>query len=253
MCPPNPGKPGLSGKRLDDPRVHVQGNHPEAQLAWGSPTPGVGDLYNVHTLRAASLPLAPVLLALACGSPAAKTEAANEAANVAPTIQAASTPTLPPAEGAPTSPKKDDLEIPNFGCILDWPQVRAFRITNTLGNIDASLAVANANKGGVYPVGTLIQLIPQEAMLKRPLGWGPASGDWEFFSLEVSKTSTKILARGTSGVINQFGGDCLECHAMASPEWDFTCESGHGCEDLGLSDRLIRMAQNSDPRCSSKP
>jgi hypothetical protein len=201
---------------------------------------------HVHRLTP---PLAPLLVALACESPAAKIEPAE----IAPTAHTPTTPTDPPAEVSPTLTPEGEGAVPDFGCILDWPQVRGFRITNTLGNLDASLAVAKANRGGVYPVGTLIQLIPQEAMVKRPPGWGPSSGDWEFFSLDVSKTSTKVLARGTSGVINQFGGDCLECHAMASPEWDFICESGHGCEDLGLSDRLIQLAQNSDPRCSSKP
>jgi hypothetical protein len=42
--------------------------------------------------------------------------------------------------------------------------VRQFYVDNLLGNLDATLAVANSATGGTYPAGTVIQLVPTEAM-----------------------------------------------------------------------------------------
>lgn len=141
------------------------------------------------------------------------------------------------------------LEAADFGCILDWPKVRSFRVTNVLGNVDATLAVANSATGGNYPVGSLLQLVPSEAMLKRAAGFAPAANDWEFFSLSVNSTGTEILERGSEQVVNAFGGNCLDCHAKAEPQWDFICESTHGCDPLPLSTAQFESIQNSDPRC----
>ena len=52
--------------------------------------------------------------------------------------------------------------------------------------LDYMKQCANNPDGGVYPVGTVIQLVPQEAMVKRAAGFDPATNDWEFFSLDVS-------------------------------------------------------------------
>jgi hypothetical protein len=57
-------------------------------------------------------------------------------------------------------------------------------------------AAARAENGGVYPVGTVIQLIPFEAMVKRHEGWNPATGDWELFMLDsVPEVSPQGKAR----------------------------------------------------------
>src|SRR5690242_2053493 len=64
----------------------------------------------------------------------------------------------------------------DFGCILDWDKVRHFYITNKLGKRDEALAVANA-EGGPYPVGTIIELIPAEAMVKRRAGFSAETRD----------------------------------------------------------------------------
>jgi hypothetical protein len=63
--------------------------------------------------------------------------------------------------------------------------VRGFFMDNLEGDLNATLAVAEATEGGTYPVGTLIQLFPGEAMVKQPGGGGfsPDTGDWEFFEL----------------------------------------------------------------------
>jgi hypothetical protein len=141
------------------------------------------------------------------------------------------------------------LEAEDFGCILDWPKVHRFRVTNVLGDIDATLAVANSGVGGDYPVGSLIQLIPTEAMVKRAPGFAPAAHDWEFFSLSVSAAGTEILDRGSDQVVNAFGGNCFDCHAKAEPQWDFVCEQDHGCDPLPFTQEQIDAVQNADPRC----
>lgn len=149
--------------------------------------------------------------------------------------------------GAP--PEDPMLNADDFGCILDWPKVHRFRITNVLGDIDASLAVANSIDGGSYPIGTLIQLIPTEAMVKRAPGFAPQANDWEFFSLSVSAQGTEILERGSDQVVNAFGGNCLGCHSKAAPQWDLVCEQDHGCDPLPFTAEQIEAVQNADPRC----
>jgi hypothetical protein len=67
-------------------------------------------------------------------------------------------------------------------------------------------------------VGTLIQLIPQEAMVKRAPGFDPGSNDCEFFTLDVTAAGTTIVTRGGSEVINRFSGSsCAGCHSAAEP------------------------------------
>ena len=73
------------------------------------------------------------------------------------------------------------------------------------GHLAAALAVAHSKNGGVYPVGTVIQLLPQEAMVKRYKGYSPGTDDWEMFSLKVSAQGTKIVTEGKTNVVNQFG------------------------------------------------
>ena len=115
------------------------------------------------------------------------------------------------------------------------------------GHLAAALAVAGQPKDAVYPVGTVIQLIPTEAMVKRHKGYSPATGDWEFFSLNVSPTGTKIQSSGTK-VKNFFGGDCASCHMAAKSHFDFVCEKTHGCAPLPVTDSLIATIQKGDPR-----
>lgn len=142
-----------------------------------------------------------------------------------------------------------DMRAEDFGCINEWERVRRFRITNKAGFLAEALAVANAGQG-TYPVGTIIQLIPDEAMVKRRKGWNAATNDWEFFALtSYSDGRTEIRSRGAEGTVNAFGGNCFACHAKALPEYDFVCESGHGCDPLSLSSAIIDSLQASDPRC----
>jgi hypothetical protein len=136
----------------------------------------------------------------------------------------------------------------SFRSLRTMTHVRGFYVSNLLGNLSATLAVARSLEGGTYPPGTLLQLVPQEAMVKHRKGWNPATNDWEFFSLDVSGTGTKILTRGTQRVVNRFGGNCASCHSAAQPKFDFVCEHNHGCAPLPIGDNVIRAIQLADPR-----
>ncbi len=135
-----------------------------------------------------------------------------------------------------------------FECITRWTPVRRFYLANVLGHEAEALKAAEAEGTIPFPEGTIIQLIPTEAMVKRAPGFAAVSNDWEFFSLGVSADGTKILDRGSSEVVNQFGGDCLSCHAPAK-DHDLLCETGHGCDPLPFTEAVIRAVQDADPRC----
>lgn len=78
--------------------------------------------------------------------------------------------------------------------------VRGFYVDNLSGDLDATLAVANAADGGVYPPGSVVQLVPGEAMVKRAPGFSPVTNDWEFFELDTSPAGTEIRKRGFADV-----------------------------------------------------
>jgi len=114
------------------------------------------------------------------------------------------------------------------------------------GHLGAVVAVARSKNGGVYPVGSVIQLFPTEAMVKRHAGYNPSTGDWEFFRLNVSPQGTQIVSSGAV-VKNFLGADCASCH-QAAAKFDFVCGTNHGCAPLGLTDAQIAGIQQSDPR-----
>ncbi len=121
-------------------------------------------------------------------------------------------------------------------------------ISNVRGHLAEAVAVATSKTGGVYPVGTIIQLVPTEAMVKRRAGFSPATRDWEFFSLDVSAKGTRILSRGGDKVLNRFGGSCASCHAAAKPAFDGVCSTDHGCEPLPVGPAVFAALQKGDPR-----
>lgn len=137
----------------------------------------------------------------------------------------------------------------SFSCIRDLKPVRGYYVGNLLGNVDATLAVAMKGEGGDYPVGSVVQLVPGEAMVKHPPGFNAATKDWEFFELDTTAAGTKIRVRGTTDAVNQFGGNCLSCHAQAEAKWDMICEQGHGCAPIPVTPVMARAIQNTDPRC----
>ena len=89
-----------------------------------------------------------------------------------------------------------------FGCILDWPKVRNtyFKHSNPEKLKEAMRIFRDSVPDKEYPVGTILQLIPFEAMVKHPREKFPKTNGWEFFFLDVSKEGTKIKIeeRGSS-------------------------------------------------------
>ncbi len=154
-----------------------------------------------------------------------------------------------------TGAAADDLDMTaeQFDCIADWHQVLGFRINNLLGHLDEAIAVAENPEGGVYPVGTIIQHLPTEAMVKRKAGFSPETRDWEFFLLTLGQDgTTTIMNRGTTE-ISTMGSTCASCHSMADPQWDFVCntygESGAGNCGFDFGPQQLDPPIANDPRC----
>lgn len=138
-----------------------------------------------------------------------------------------------------------------FKCIQDMTAVRGFFVDNISGNLAGTLKVAQSAAGGVYPPGSVIQLIPNEVMVKHDPGFSPATHDWEFFELDVNKDGSTIRHRGLVDVQNRFNGNCFGCHIAAKPEFDLVCEETHGCGKLPIGRMTIKSLQKTDPRCKT--
>ena len=168
---------------------------------------------------------------------------ANSTDDASPSRGDTAAPTTSSEAAVDHEPAADD-----FINLADMTAVRGFFVDNLAGDLPATLAVARSTDGGTYPVGSVVQLVPQEAMVKRAPGFSPATNDWEFFMLDVSQQGTAIGARGGAEVVNRFGGSCAGCHAGAEPQFDFVCEQGHGCEPLPIGRSVIEAIQAADPR-----
>jgi hypothetical protein len=145
-----------------------------------------------------------------------------------------------------------DIDAETFHCMLDMTKVRHFYIGNLdQAKLEATKAIAEAGQGE-YPEGSIVQLVPTEVMVKQPKGTSPATKDWEFFELTVSPEGTNIHKRGYTDVVNRFGGNCLDCHIKAKPEFDLICEQGHGCDPIPLPRNVIALLQKTDPRCGGR-
>ncbi len=152
--------------------------------------------------------------------------------------------------------KTKQLEVTEdlFKCLTEMTRssTGAYFVDNMLGDIAATVAVANSETGGEYPAGSVVSLIPTEVMIKHEAGWNEATNDWEFFELTVSEAGSEIAVRGTTEVVNRFGGNCFGCHMLARPEWDLICGTGHGCAPLPIDRATIANMQNADPRCTKE-
>lgn len=138
-----------------------------------------------------------------------------------------------------------------FGCILDWPKVRntRFKHSDPEKLKEAMRIFRDSVPDKEYPVGTILQLIPFEAMAKHPREKFPNTKGWEFFHLDVSKEGTKIADRGVQVVNRSQGVTCLSCHQPAA-RFDFVCEKGHGCAPIPFDDQKIAEIQRADARCA---
>jgi len=103
--------------------------------------------------------------------------------------------------------------------------------------------------GKGYPVGTILQLFPFEAMAKRGGTFNPEGGGWEYVTLKPNADgSTEILKRGAAEVTGLTRNSCQACHLRLASEHDSVCEFVVGPEGLGLTDDLITGLQ-TDVRC----
>jgi hypothetical protein len=146
----------------------------------------------------------------------------------------------------------DDLVITekSFGCVLDLPKVRNTRIQNPDPQKlkEAIQIFKDSVPDKEYPTGTILQLIPTEAMVKHERAAFPNTNGWEFFALKVSADGTTILDRGDKVLNTSLKKPCLDCHSPAA-KFDFVCEKGHGCAPIPVTDQLIAALQSADQRC----
>lgn len=169
----------------------------------------------------------------------------------APEAGAANPGALLVAAAADAAPAQLEITPASFRCLTEMTPVRGFFVDNLQGRLDETLKVARNPKGGVYPPGSVVQLVPTEVMVKREPGFSPVTKDWEFFELDVSEKGSTIRKRGFAEVNNRFDKNCFACHLQAKPEFDFICEQEHGCEKLPIPRYVIRSLQVTDPRCKT--
>jgi hypothetical protein len=140
----------------------------------------------------------------------------------------------------------------SFHCITELTHVRHFYVDNLAGDLKGTVRAANSTTGASYPVGSVLQLVPTEVMVKREKGFNAATHDWEFFELNVSADGSKIRTRGVVEVNNRFGGNCFACHVKARPEWDQVCDNSHGCDPIPITRAMSGALQRTDPRCKNR-
>ena len=150
---------------------------------------------------------------------------------------------------------QEDITVTDksFGCIRDGTKVRNTYIRNADPQrlAEAVRILRDRVANTEYPVGTILQLVPGEAMVKHPREKFPNSNGWEFFALDLSEAGTKIRDRGDNVVNLSLGLPCLSCHQPAA-KFDFVCEKNHGCAPLPFDDKKFAEIQATDPRCPKK-
>jgi hypothetical protein len=144
---------------------------------------------------------------------------------------------------------KYKADASTFRCITQMTPVKHFFVDNLAGNLAGTVDVAKAGTGQ-FPEGTVLQLIPNEAMVKQQKGYSPGTNDWEFFALDTDKNGTKIVSSGAEEVNNFLGLNCFECHKAARAEFDLVCEQDHGCAPLPLTRQMFHAVQHTDLRCA---
>ena len=143
-----------------------------------------------------------------------------------------------------------NVDADSFVCLSKMTAVRHYYVDNLSGDLAATVAAAESTDGAVFPPGSVVQLVPTEAMVKHNSGWNAATNDWEFFELDVSAEGSSIRNRGFTDVVNRFGGNCFGCHVKAEARFDFICELDHGCDPIPVTREMIAGIQQQDPRCA---
>ena len=158
----------------------------------------------------------------------------------------------PAMAAPPPAPAAFPIGDKSFKCITELTHVRHFYVGNLAGNLDGTVKVAQAATGD-YPVGSVLQLVPSEVMVKREKGFNATTRDWEFFELNLSPDGSTIRARGFQEVNNRFGGNCFTCHVKARAEFDLVCDNNHGCDPIPITRAMSGALQRTDPRCKNPP
>src|SRR6476659_3192736 len=135
-----------------------------------------------------------------------------------------------------TGEPKYKVDGSSFQCITKMTPVKHFFVDNLAGNLAGTVDVAKTGKGE-FPEGTVLKLIPNEAMVKQQKGFSPGTN------------GTKIVSHGAEDVNNFLGLNCFECHKAARAEFDLVCEQDHGCAPLPLTRQMFHAIQHTDLRC----
>jgi hypothetical protein len=150
-----------------------------------------------------------------------------------------------PATPAPLRP----ATAADFGCLQDWAPVGHTRYASLNGSLDAALAVARGEQPGPFPAGTLVQLMPTEAMVKLAPGASPETDDWEYLKLKLDRKGVVTITERGGAEVKNVAGSCHGCHQTAS-QWDHVCAEDHGCKPLpGFIVKGALKAVDKDPRC----
>lgn len=140
----------------------------------------------------------------------------------------------------------------DFKCLLKGAQPAGkhfYVFHRNKRKLEKALAIAEGEiPGEEYPVGTVLQLLPIEAMVKRGGKYNPSGHGWEFFQLSISpENKAQIVSRGGAEVKNF--ASCQGCHLGGqAAQHDLVCE-GHGASPLFLTDAQVTALQHGDPRC----
>jgi hypothetical protein len=146
-------------------------------------------------------------------------------------------------------------EVEDFKCLTDGvraPGKTFFIFHEKRAALRKAVRKTKRGKlGKGYPVGTILQLFPFEAMAKRGGGFNPEGDGWEYFKLSIAQDgTTTIAARGGAEVTGITGGSCQTCHLQLAADHDSVCEFVIGAEGLGFTQEQIEAFQASDARCN---
>ena len=128
----------------------------------------------------------------------------------------------------------DNITEASFGCIRDLTQVDRFFVGNLDGDLDATVAVASSEDGGVFPVGSVVQLVPGEAMVKRANGFNAATESYEDLIKAGVIDPTKVVRTSLQNAAS-VSGLLLTTEAMIAekPEPKGAGGGGGGMPDMG--------------------
>jgi hypothetical protein len=138
----------------------------------------------------------------------------------------------------------------DFKCLFEGkqaPGTNFFIFHRNKKKLKKALRIAERDRPNKrYPVGTILQVFPFEAMAKRGGRYNREGNGWEWFRLIVRPEGATIAARGGAEVTNA-AGSCQGCHEVAK-QFDLVCE-GHGAPGIGFTDEQVRALQRLESRC----